>query len=439
MLASSETSLVEVEDGVALLRQLLSDEQRRLARNAGIQWPPRAVDVPFVPAESTDALRLRLTLIRALLRCRRAHLAVQEARAAARLHPASSAAFLWLGRCLLHAAQRDEGIDVIKRAADCSSSGDGDAAWGYAGAVSRLRALQRADRHKVRAEDAYGRGNFEAAVACYTDGITCTPNDDKWGRATLLANRAACHRRARSLWKAIEDCDAALALFPQYARALFRRGVCLLEASQAADAISAFEALLRVDRTWPNICEWIVRAHAHAKREEKKAPFGGRRRFGGGGRDADRSTGDGNSSADPALQSSDLYTVLGVSSDATDQQLKRAYRLMSLKYHPDKHGGSARDFHRIATAYETLSDPEKRQAYDEGADVKKGRGNSDSESDSERDERSLREEVERKYFPERYKFWPFGDPFIEKRKLQARRVRRTGQPRWHQQGDWEPT
>ena len=28
----------------------------------------------------------------------------------------------------------------------------------------------------------------------------------------------------------------------------------------------------------------------------------------------------------------------------------------------------------------------------------------------------LREEVERKYFPERYKFWPFGDPFIEKRK-----------------------
>jgi len=91
---------------------------------------------------------------------------------------------------------------------------------------------------------------------------------------------------------------------------------------------------------------------------------------------------------------------------------------MSLKYHPDKQGGSTRDFQRIAMAYETLSDPAKRHAYNDGADLNKKQEDSE---DSDREEKSLREEVERKYFPERFKYWPFGDPFIEKRKLYERR------------------
>ena len=44
-------------------------------------------------------------------------------------------------------------------------------------------------------------------------------------------------------------------------------------------------------------------------------------------------------------------------------------------------------------------------------------------SDDEHAKPSLREEVERKYWPERYKFLPFGDPFVQKWKLRARRAR----------------
>eukprot|EP00438_Fugacium_kawagutii_P010741 Skav218257 [mRNA] locus=scaffold2035:113736:130136:- [translate_table: standard] len=65
---------------------------------------------------------------------------------------------------------------------------------------------------------------------------------------------------------------------------------------------------------------------------------------------------------------------------------------MSLKYHPDKQGGSTRDFQRIAMAYETLSDPAKRHAYNDGADLKKKEEDSE---DSDQEEKSLREEVER--------------------------------------------
>merc|ERR1719482_2016514 len=82
------------------------------------------------------------------------------------------------------------------------------------------------------------------------------------------------------------------------------------------------------------------------------------------------------------------YTVLGVSTDATEKQLKRAYRVMSLKFHPDKEGGSTRAFQRIASAFQTLSDPEKRQLYDDGADLKQKTGsNSDSDSDNDKEKK----------------------------------------------------
>ena len=42
-----------------------------------------------------------------------------------------------------------------------------------------------------------------------------------------------------------------------------------------------------------------------------------------------------------------------------------------------------------------------------------------------------REEIERKYYPERYDFWPFGDPFINKRKREATKRRQQGQRQWY--------
>ena len=38
-----------------------------------------------------------------------------------------------------------------------------------------------------------------------------------------------------------------------------------------------------------------------------------------------------------------------------------------------------------------------------------------------------------RYYPDRYKFWPFGDPFIEKRKLEERRKKKAGKPTWYNQ------
>jgi molecular chaperone DnaJ len=63
----------------------------------------------------------------------------------------------------------------------------------------------------------------------------------------------------------------------------------------------------------------------------------------------------------------DYYEILGVGRDATDQQIKSAYRKLALKYHPDRNPGDkkAEDaFKEAAEAYAIISDPEKRVAYD---------------------------------------------------------------------------
>ncbi|KXS21692.1 DnaJ-domain-containing protein [Gonapodya prolifera JEL478] len=68
------------------------------------------------------------------------------------------------------------------------------------------------------------------------------------------------------------------------------------------------------------------------------------------------------------LLTADLYHVLGVEKTATEEELKKAYRKMALKYHPDKHADSPEAteiFQRIKHAYETLSDSNKRAIYDQ--------------------------------------------------------------------------
>jgi molecular chaperone DnaJ len=71
--------------------------------------------------------------------------------------------------------------------------------------------------------------------------------------------------------------------------------------------------------------------------------------------------------SNPNVSKADYYDVLGVSRDASDQELKSAYRKQALKFHPDRNPGdhaAEEKFKEASEAYQVLSDADKRAAYD---------------------------------------------------------------------------
>ena len=73
----------------------------------------------------------------------------------------------------------------------------------------------------------------------------------------------------------------------------------------------------------------------------------------------------------------DFYATLGIQRDASEDDLKKAYRKLAMQYHPDRNGGSKEAeerFKEITEAYDVLRDPQKRAAYDRYGDAAFSRG-----------------------------------------------------------------
>jgi len=66
-------------------------------------------------------------------------------------------------------------------------------------------------------------------------------------------------------------------------------------------------------------------------------------------------------------QENDYYKILGINSESSDSEIKKAYRGLSMKYHPDRNVGNSQveeKFKEINQAYEILGDRESRRRYD---------------------------------------------------------------------------
>lgn len=72
----------------------------------------------------------------------------------------------------------------------------------------------------------------------------------------------------------------------------------------------------------------------------------------------------------------DYYEVLGIERNASPEQIKKAYRRMAMKVHPDvtNEPGAAEQFKAVNEAYEVLSDPNKKAVFDRGGDPMSGAG-----------------------------------------------------------------
>ena len=207
----------------------------------------------------------------------------------------------------------------------------------FATASRLLRQVQKLDRAKEAGNAAWKSGKYQDAVDLYAEALLVDPSN-KGTNAKILNNRAMCFLKLNKPTSAIEDCDKAISLDPTYVKAKRTRAKAL---GESGDWENAVKELKEINETYPGeagLAKEIKNAELELKKSKRK----------------------------------DYYKILGVSKDAGDNEIKKAYRKAAIVHHPDKNPGDTEAetrFKDLSEAYETLSDPEKRERYDSGADL----------------------------------------------------------------------
>jgi DnaJ family protein C protein 7 len=190
---------------------------------------------------------------------------------------------------------------------------------------------------KQEGNAAFKAGRFQEAIDTYSQALAVDPSN-KNTNSKILQNRALCHSRQKSWKQAIADCEKALELDPSYTKARKTRAKALGENGNWEEAVRDLKAIQEENPAEPGIAKEIRDAEMELKKSKRK----------------------------------DYYKILGLTKDATETEIKKAYRKLAIVHHPDKNpddADAADRFKEIQEAHETLSDAQKRERYDSGADL----------------------------------------------------------------------
>lgn len=193
-------------------------------------------------------------------------------------------------------------------------------------AIKLLRTVQKLVRTKEEGNAAFKVKDYKKAVDLYTEAVQLdTKNKDM--NAKILQNRAQAHISLKDYDNAINDCNEALRLDPSYTKAQRIRAKAHGASGNWEEAVRDYKAVAEANPTEKGIHEEIRKAELELKKAQRK----------------------------------DYYKILGVSKDASENDIKKAYRKLAVRYHPDKNrDGEEGDekFKEIGEAYETLIDPQ---------------------------------------------------------------------------------
>jgi len=210
----------------------------------------------------------------------------------------------------------------------------------YAEAISLFRKVKKIERLKEEGNNSFTSGNYQEALEKYTLALS-EDNDLDAYNATLYANRAAALKNLGRYQEAIQDLNFSISLDSNYMKAYIRRAQCYCSIEKYDEAINDYEFVLKREPT--NEIKVALRETKHLLKLSKRKNY---------------------------------YKILDVPKIATEYEIKKAYRLLALKIHPDKIDGTEEDkkvaeakFKDIVEAYGILSDPEKKGKYDRGEDV----------------------------------------------------------------------
>lgn len=198
-----------------------------------------------------------------------------------------------------------------------------------------IKASALLERLKDEGNAKFQAGDMDAALQAYTQALAITP-PSRSTSAKLYSNRASTHARLSKFNEAIEDCTLALQFDPNWVKVLVKRAEYCQKLGNYEQAIADLENALWLDmsntevpRRLEEVRKSLVRSHQI-----------------------------------------DYYKVLEVPVGADMGEIKRAYKALALRLHPDRNINTAnrddleRHFKLVREAFDLLSDPEKRQEYD---------------------------------------------------------------------------
>ena len=196
-------------------------------------------------------------------------------------------------------------------------------------------------------------GKFAEAIELLDSALALDRSNDALN-GRILYQRAGVHLVWGRTETAEEDCARALRKLPNYVKARIRRARALLAMGRFVDAVEELQTAERSGKL-------------SAQQKVEVVALLGRAKAAAEGSGSENSRPRAQSMRDTAAPATlTLYTVLGVSCNASGEEIRKAYKRAALKTHPDHNSApsATEDFKKLAEAYAVLSSPKKRMAYD---------------------------------------------------------------------------
>ena len=222
------------------------------------------------------------------------------------------------GRILYAQGENDKAINHFRTALSCDPD--------FKEAVKWLRLVQKLERMKEEGNAHFKACRYQQAVDLYSEALAVDPTN-KMTNSKILHNRALSEIYLKKYSEAIKDAEKALGLDPTYTKARKTKAKALGESGDWEEAIREYKAIADANPNDPGVAKDVRNAELELKKSKRK----------------------------------DYYKILGVEKDASDADIKKAYRKLAIVHHPDKNPGeeaAEERFKDIGEAYETLSDPQ---------------------------------------------------------------------------------
>lgn len=252
--------------------------------------------------------------------------ALSETRHLRKREPSHGEILYWHARALLQTGCRQDALNAFS----CASQ------LGCSAASALLQGQELCARQRATASAAALQGDWAEARRRYAEAEEAIDSGDPELLVALLTEKSLALLKLGHASLALEDLTRALTVGPASAMMHYRRGVANMALEQYQQAAFDFDAAIQLD---PKVHPEVQEDCARARRWSQYPPV------------------------------PDHYEALGVKKNASNVQLKKAYRLAALQWHPDKNVGqeamAEQAFKQIQQAFEILSDERRRKDYDQ--------------------------------------------------------------------------